>query len=572
MIYPICLQKNCIYSILAICLLAATSFASVTPLKEHQKPHSVWQHRPLEHRGFAIPFDEHLNQRVNTDDSGQIQNEEQVCINPLDPDNMVAVWRDFREGYRRIGVGYTVDGGESWSDVLFPQMYYEWQSDPVLVVDHNGVFTANVITFEAGGEGDVGMLSVSSYDGGQTWQDSVWAVQTTDESAFEDKQMLAVDNSPDSPYQGTFYMAWARFFRNPDNGQYDSTHIELVYKRPDSLYSAPIQLSTRRSVQWANVATGPNGEVYVTWASYSRGAAMFSRSLDGGLTWTPEAQLFETDFQNAEINPSLLVFSYMVMAVDNSSGPHRGRIYALFTNISSDNNDTDVYYTFSDNMGTNWSTPVVIDDENRAYDVDQFHPWITVDEEGRVWCAWYDRRNDPNNILMDVYFTVSENGGTTWRANERISQVSCNPGQGTLDAGLIGEYIGWYAAHDKAVCVWTDTRLGDQDAFVSVIDSLFEPNDITDPFITHHSSFIISAAYPNPFNGTTTLSYSLTTPAEVSLEIYNTIGQSVLQKSLGQMSTGEHTYSLDLSQPCGVYFAKLSAGNQNATVKLMLMR
>ncbi len=525
--------------IILILLLAAASYASVTPLKEFQKPHSVWKHKPLEHRGFSVPFDEHLNSRLNTDDSGEIQNEEQVCINPLDPDNMVAVWRDFREGYRRIGVGYTLDGGETWHDELFPQMYYEWQSDPVLVVDHNGVFTANMITFEAGGAGDVGMLSVSSFDGGQTWQDSVWAVRTTDESAFEDKQMLAIDNSPDSPYQGSFYMAWARFFVNPDNGNYDSTHIELVYKRPDSLYSAPIQLSRRRSVQWANVTTGPVGEVYVTWVGYATDSVQFTRSFDGGVTWTQDRGLFPIDFASANITPDLLVFSYMVMAADNSQGPYRGRLYALFTNASADNNDTDVFFTYSSNQGTTWSTPVLIDDENMAYDVDQFHPWITVDEVGRVWCAWYDRRNDPNNVLMDVYFTVSEDGGATWRPNERITQVSCNPGAGTLDAGLIGEYIGWYAAHDKAVCVWTDTRLGDQDAFVSVIDSLFEP-DFVSPGTLTPSAFSLKS-FPNPFNGTTQLNYSLASAADVSLEIYNTLGQSVLQKSLGQMSTGEHS-------------------------------
>lgn len=560
------------YFVLMTLLLAATAFARVTPLVEHQKPHSIWQHKPLEHRGFAIPFDEHLNQRINTDNSGEIQNEQQVCINPLDPDNMVAVWRDFRLGYRRIGVGYTLDGGWTWHDTLFPAMFYEWQSDPVLVVDHNGVFTANMISFEPSGVDDNGLLSISSYDGGVTWTDSVWAELTTDGSSFEDKQMMAIDNSPDSPYQGTFYVAWARFFINQNNGNFDSTHIVLVYKRPGEAYSEPIRISDSRSVQWAKVATGPNGEVYVSWVSYRNDGIMFSRSLDGGQTWSDEQIVFETRFANAEIDPALLIFSYMAMAVDNSNGPHRGRIHALYTNAVPNLSHTEVYYTSSDDSDTTWRAPILIDDENQPHAVDQFHPWITVDEEGRVWCAWYDRRNSAQNILMDVYFTVSEDGGQTWRPNERITEVSSNPGAGTLDAGLIGEYIGWYAAHDKAVCVWTDTRLGDQDAFVSVIDSLFEPNDITDPFITHHSSFIISAAYPNPFNGTTTLSYSLTSPAEVSLEVYNTIGQSVLQKSLGQLSAGEHTYSLDLSQPSGVYFAKLSASNQHATVKLMLMR
>ncbi|MBK8127535.1 MAG: T9SS type A sorting domain-containing protein [bacterium] len=195
-----------------------------------------------------------------------------------------------------------------------------------------------------------------------------------------------------------------------------------------------------------------------------------------------------------------------------------------------------------------------------------------MDEAGRVWCAWYDRRNDPNNLLMDVYFTVSEDGGQTWRANERITEVSCNPGAGTLDAGLIGEYIGWHASADKAVCVWTDTRLCDQDAFVAIIDSVFEPNAAADPFNIHPSSFILSAAFPNPFNGSTTLSYSLTSPADVSLTVYNTLGQQVLRSNLGYRASGTHTHALELSEPSGVYFAKLSAGSEQAMAKLLLMR
>ena len=58
------------------------------------------------------------NIRVNSDNSGQLQNEEMVCINPTNTANAVALWRDFRLGYRRIGVGYTFDGGQTWSDTL----------------------------------------------------------------------------------------------------------------------------------------------------------------------------------------------------------------------------------------------------------------------------------------------------------------------------------------------------------------------------------------------------------------------------------------------------------------------
>ncbi|MCC6476343.1 T9SS type A sorting domain-containing protein [bacterium] len=558
--------------LIIILILSSAGFARVKPIEnEFQKPHSTWQHRPLQFRNFTSTLDEFQNLRINTDGSGQIQNEEQCVINPLNPDNMVAVWRDFREGYRRVGVGYTLDGGATWSDALFPQMYYEWASDPVLLVDHNGVFTAMVISFEAGGEGDNGMLQVSSYDGGVTWRDSVWAVLTTDESAFEDKEMLAVDASPDSPYQGSFYCVWAHFFRNAVHGGYDSTHCWIVRKRPDSLYSAPIQLSTRRSLQWPNVATGPNGEVYCTWVCFPHDSIKFARSLDGGVTFTPERGLFHVNMQQAEIDPSLLVFSYMALAVDNTNGPHRGRLYGIFTDTDAQFTDTDVFFTYSDNQGTSWSNPVRVDDENAAFAVDQFHPWITVDDSGRVWCAWYDRRNDPSNLLMDLYFTYSEDGGATWEPDQRISEVSSNPGAGTLDAGLIGEYVGFAAAHNKALAVWTDTRNGNQDAYAAVIDSLFI-EDAVGPIpspIPHPPS---PRAWPNPFNGSTSLSYSLSAPSEVSLSVFNTLGQLVLSRDLGQQQAGAHSVSLDLIEPSGVYFAKLTSRTQSQTAKLLLMR
>ena len=59
-----------------------------------------------------------LNWKINSDDTNQVQNEQQVGINPVDPDNVVAVWRDFRLGHREVGVGYSFDGGLTWTDTL----------------------------------------------------------------------------------------------------------------------------------------------------------------------------------------------------------------------------------------------------------------------------------------------------------------------------------------------------------------------------------------------------------------------------------------------------------------------
>src|SRR5262249_23480082 len=50
--------------------------------------------------------------RLNTDDTTQLQNEQQIVVDKTNPDNLVACWRDFRLGYRQVGVGYSFDGGD----------------------------------------------------------------------------------------------------------------------------------------------------------------------------------------------------------------------------------------------------------------------------------------------------------------------------------------------------------------------------------------------------------------------------------------------------------------------------
>ena len=56
------------------------------------------------------------NVKLNSDFSPYLQNEEQVWINLTDSLNVIADWRDFRLGHRRVGVGMSSDGGATWYD------------------------------------------------------------------------------------------------------------------------------------------------------------------------------------------------------------------------------------------------------------------------------------------------------------------------------------------------------------------------------------------------------------------------------------------------------------------------
>ena len=87
-------------------------------------------------------------------------------------------------------------------------------------------------------------------------------------------------------------------------------------------------------------------------------------------------------------------------------------------------------------------------------------------------------------------------------------------------------------------------------------------------------------AYPNPFNPTTTIEYSIVQPAHVTLEIYNAAGQLVrrlvdearLPRAGGYTATWNGTDANGSVVGSGVYFCRLEAGNQAATKKLVLLK
>jgi PKD repeat protein len=85
--------------------------------------------------------------------------------------------------------------------------------------------------------------------------------------------------------------------------------------------------------------------------------------------------------------------------------------------------------------------------------------------------------------------------------------------------------------------------------------------------------FSLHQNYPNPFNPATDISFSLPTASNISLEIYNVLGQRVAVLAEGVYSAGRHTVTWDASrQSSGVYFYRLQADGFVATKKMMLLR
>lgn len=78
--------------------------------------------------------------------------------------------------------------------------------------------------------------------------------------------------------------------------------------------------------------------------------------------------------------------------------------------------------------------------------------------------------------------------------------------------------------------------------------------------------------YPNPFNPGTTISYSLPKTANVSLKVFNLLGQEVAVLVNEQRSPGYYQVQWNATVPSGIYFYRLQAGDFVETRKMLLIK
>ena len=91
-------------------------------------------------------------------------------------------------------------------------------------------------------------------------------------------------------------------------------------------------------------------------------------------------------------------------------------------------------------------------------------------------------------------------------------------------------------------------------------------------------AFDLRENYPNPFNGQTTIEFSLAKEAEISLNVYDMLGRRVASLIDGKTSMGKHMYNWSAKDdigsfvPSGIYFVRLSIDGESRTKKAVVLR
>ena len=102
-------------------------------------------------------------------------------------------------------------------------------------------------------------------------------------------------------------------------------------------------------------------------------------------------------------------------------------------------------------------------------------------------------------------------------------------------------------------------------------------NDMDDAIVAP-SEFTLAQNYPNPFNPTTEISFSIENAADVSLTVFNMLGQKVRVLENASLEAGTHSYKWDgrdelgQSVSTGVYLYTVTDGSRSITKKMALMK
>jgi len=92
------------------------------------------------------------------------------------------------------------------------------------------------------------------------------------------------------------------------------------------------------------------------------------------------------------------------------------------------------------------------------------------------------------------------------------------------------------------------------------------------------SSVHLQQNFPNPFNPETQISYALSEPSFVTIDIFDILGRQVYDFSLGYQKEGNHNVlwtginTEGKNVPNGVYFYQLNTGKTIKTKKMILSR
>jgi hypothetical protein len=424
------------------------------------------------------------NVRANTDNTPYAQQEPAVAVNPLNHLNVVVAQKDERSApqpntaTKEVWIDTSTDGGQTWinTHIPMPDMSKPQQSDPVVVFsDNNSVYVSIIGLSDAGGLGTYTVMVAHSTDGGLTWPTPAVAVDPG--LGGSDKEWLAQDNNPSSPYYHRLYVTWTNFSAGPSFVEKWSSDSGATWNPSPGTNFVDVSYGTYDNCcQFSMPVVLANGNVIVTWNSDP--VIAVGKSTDGGQSFiNPNVGGPGITGVNSVPGAQWRLNTIPSTAVSPATGT------LVTTWADGRNGKDDIYFSRSTDSGATWSAPARIP-HNTAGSSYQVEPWVSAAPNGRFDAIWYDDRDSPGDPnVFNIYASHSTDDGATWTGpDEQVSDASTNLNigipRGSGWNGAAGDYINVTSVNDTAYAVWTDTRSGTNE---DIYSSRYTPGGVGTP-------------------------------------------------------------------------------------------
>jgi hypothetical protein len=302
-----------------------------------------------------------------------------------------------------------------------------------------------------------------SRDGGKTWEEgsSVGYNPPKDQH----KPWATVD------FKGNVVVTWTQFDKYGSKDPTCESTILISTSANGKKWSKPVRISQTpgdcidagNTVDGSVPAVGPDGKMFVTWASKDK--IFLDRSFDGGGMW------LENDIKvidqpggwNFKIPGHDRYNGMPVLMVDQSKGTYRGCLYMVWADQRSGANDTDVWFMRSNNYGDSWSSPEKMGTD--SLNTHQYLPRMVVDNVTGYIYTVYLSRSSHDDTQTDVYLSYSIDSGGSFKS-VKISESPFTP----VDVGSFGNYNTNIAAHNGVITpVWARMDDGKTSIWTTVI-------------------------------------------------------------------------------------------------------
>ncbi|HEY8021047.1 MAG TPA: sialidase family protein [Thermoanaerobaculia bacterium] len=435
--------------------------ASTSPLTSPSSPTTAPRRKPAGPRDLRVSFD------ILPPDAGsaaqpETEAEPTLAIDPADGRRLLGGYQEDRfddGGARALTYALSTDGGRHWGEGLLPHLTqasggeFQRASDPWLAFGpaHRAYFAS--IAFDETDARSAIALSVSA-DGGASWADPVLVHELT-QGGLDDKDAVAVDGDPRSPFFGRVYVGWDI---SPSDTSQPQPQVIARSSDGGATFGPPVVIQPQGVNLGIIPVVGPGGVVTAVWLHFpgggpAPGSIESAYSTDGGDTWSAPVEIATgvvvgvSGLRTGEGLPSA--------AVD----PRKGTVYVVWEDQRFTPGVDQIALSVSADGRGGWSPPRRVSDGPDW--APSFSPAVAANARGAIGIAYYSLRNSARNsqVLADEYIASGDPRKKTFGRGQRLSAASWDVRFAAMTEGgfFLGDYQGLATNGTAFMPLWIAT-------------------------------------------------------------------------------------------------------------------